>query len=98
MLGSTPLVVRFDAAGARTLAPADAAPVETATAALLAAVDEARTEGVWERLKVCARDECRWAYYDASRNRSGRWCSMTDRGNRVKMRRAYAARSGRSGG
>ena len=65
-------------------------------ARLLAAVDRARADGVWERLKVCARDECRWAYYDASRNRSGRWCSMTDCGNRVKMRRAYAARTGRA--
>ena len=95
-LASTALVVRFDAVGDRTLAPADPAPVATAVARLLAAVDQARADGVWERLKVCARDECRWAYYDASRNRSGRWCSMTDCGNRVKMRRAYAARTGRA--
>ncbi|WP_456824440.1 CGNR zinc finger domain-containing protein [Cellulomonas sp. P5_E12] len=95
-LASTALVVRFDAAGDRALAPADPAPVATAVARLLAAVDRARADGVWERLKVCARDECRWAYYDASRNRSGRWCSMTDCGNRVKMKRAYAARTGRA--
>jgi predicted RNA-binding Zn ribbon-like protein len=95
-LGSTALVVRFDDAGGRALAPADPTPVATAVAALLAAVDQARADGVWERLKVCARDECRWAYFDASRNRSGRWCSMTDCGNRVKMKRAYSARTGRA--
>ena len=95
-LASTALVVRFDAAGDRALTPADPAPVATAVARLLAAVDRARADGVWERLKVCARDECRWAYYDASRNRSGRWCSMTDCGNRVKMKRAYAARTRRA--
>jgi predicted RNA-binding Zn ribbon-like protein len=94
-LGSTALVARFDATGGRTLAPAHPGPVDDVLAVLVSAVDQARTEGVWERLKVCARDECRWAYYDASRNRSGRWCSMTDCGNRVKMKRAYAARTGR---
>jgi predicted RNA-binding Zn ribbon-like protein len=93
MLGSTSLVACFDASGDRTLAAADSAPVAVAVAALLCAVDRTRADGVWERLKVCARDECRWAYYDASRNRSGRWCSMTDCGNRVKMKRAYAART-----
>ena len=91
-LGSTSLVVSFDASGDRTLAAADPAPVAAAVAALLTAVDRARADGVWERLKVCARDECRWAYYDASRNRSGRWCSMADCGNRVKMKRAYVTR------
>jgi predicted RNA-binding Zn ribbon-like protein len=96
-LASTPFVVQVDDSGNRTLAATDPGPGATAVAALLAAVDRARADGVWERLKVCARDECRWAYYDASRNRSGRWCSMTDCGNRVKMRRAYAARtSGRA--
>ena len=92
-LGSTSLVVRFDASGDRTLAAADPTPVAAAVAALLSAVDRTRADGVWERLKVCARDECRWAYYDASRNRSGRWCSMTNCGNRVKMKRAYATRT-----
>ena len=49
----------------------------------------------WTRLKVCARDSCRWAFYDTSRNRSGRWCSMAGCGNIVKMRRAYRAGTNR---
>jgi predicted RNA-binding Zn ribbon-like protein len=59
-------------------------PVERVLALLAA-------EGVWERLKVCGADDCRWAFYDTSRNRSRTWCSMADCGNRAKVR-AYRAR------
>ena len=45
------------------------------------------------RLKVCARDTCRWAFYDASRNHARRWCSMSGCGNYVKMRRRAATRT-----
>jgi hypothetical protein len=47
--------------------------------------------GEWSRLKACARDSCRWVFYDGSRNRSGRWCSMQVCGNREKTA-AYRAR------
>ncbi|MEO6059237.1 MAG: CGNR zinc finger domain-containing protein [Candidatus Limnocylindria bacterium] len=53
---------------------------------LLAAVHEAAADGSWERLKVCGNDECRWAFYDTSRNRSGAWCTMAICGNRMKGR------------
>src|SRR5690554_2285942 len=53
---------------------------------LLAAVHAAMLDGTWARLKVCAADECRWAFYDASKNRSGTWCSMKVCGNRAKVR------------
>src|SRR3954471_13137792 len=43
-------------------------------------------EGNWARLKLCDAHTCRYAYYDASRNRSGRWCSMAVCGNRAKTR------------
>ncbi|WP_426595696.1 CGNR zinc finger domain-containing protein [Cellulomonas sp. McL0617] len=95
-LASTSLVAQFDADGRRALLPVEHRPAATVVAELLDIVDRARSDDTWGRLKVCARDECRWAYYDASRNRSGRWCSMIDCGNRVKMKRAYAARSGRT--
>ncbi len=32
-------------------------------------------EGTWRRLKICEDEECRRAFYDDSRNRTGRWCS-----------------------
>lgn len=40
-----------------------------------------------ERVKECAADNCNWLFYDASRNRSRRWCDMRDCGNRAKARR-----------
>ena len=43
-------------------------------------------EGSWERLKLCGLDSCRYAFFDESRNRSGRWCSMASCGNVAKSR------------
>jgi predicted RNA-binding Zn ribbon-like protein len=48
-------------------------------------------DGSWSRLKTCENDECRWAFYDQSKNRSAKWCSMQSCGNRMKAR-AYRAR------
>jgi len=60
-------------------------------ARLLAAVADIQCAGTWERLKACAADDCQWAFYDTSRNRSRTWCSMEVCGNRAKTR-AYRAR------
>jgi predicted RNA-binding Zn ribbon-like protein len=43
------------------------------------------------RLKVCDNPDCRFAFYDSSKNRARRWCSHTTCGNRNKLR-AYRAR------
>ena len=68
--------------------PAPGLPlVRTALAQLVCTVVEARADGTLDRVKVCARDTCRWAFWDASRNRSHTWCSMRVCGNREKMRR-----------
>lgn len=40
-----------------------------------------------ERLRLCDGDGCGWLFVDASRNRSRRWCDMSDCGNRAKARR-----------
>jgi predicted RNA-binding Zn ribbon-like protein len=42
-------------------------------------------------MKVCAADDCEWAFYDHTKNRSGAWCSMESCGNRAKGR-AYRER------
>ena len=60
-------------------------------ARLLAAVADIQCAGTWERLKACAAEDCQWAFYDTSRNRSRTWCSMEVCGNRAKTR-AYRAR------
>lgn len=40
-----------------------------------------------ERLKVCANSDCRWAFYDESKNHRRRWCDATACGNLMKVRR-----------
>ena len=41
------------------------------------------------RVRRCEDDRCGWLFLDTSRNRSRRWCSMEDCGNRAKARRHY---------
>jgi predicted RNA-binding Zn ribbon-like protein len=60
-------------------------------APIVAIVYEAMVDGTWERLKVCPADDCQWAFYDESKNRSGTWCDMAVCGNRAKVR-AYRER------
>lgn len=50
----------------------------------------------WRRIKICPADDCLWAFYDESRNRSRTWCSMQVCGNRVKAR-TFRKRGGSSG-
>jgi predicted RNA-binding Zn ribbon-like protein len=79
---------------AGTLEPA-AGGVDGALGRIVAAVHAGVVDGTWARLKACERDSCRWAFYDASRNRSGQWCSMAVCGSREKSRRAYRRRRAR---
>ncbi len=60
---------------------------------LLIAVTGSMATGTWARLKACANPACRLAFYDESRNSSGRWCSMATCGNRMKGR-IYRQRHG----
>ena len=62
-------------------------------ARLLLAVERLQSHGAWPRLKACTDDECRWAFYDTTRNHSRTWCSMDVCGNREKTRR-YRERKG----
>jgi predicted RNA-binding Zn ribbon-like protein len=63
-------------------------------ARLLVPVAHAAMDGSWARVKACPADDCLWAFYDASRNRSGRWCDMAVCGNREKVRTYRSRRSG----
>jgi predicted RNA-binding Zn ribbon-like protein len=60
-------------------------------ARLLAAVADSQAAGTWQRIKACAAEDCQWAFYDRSRNRSRAWCTMEVCGNRAKTR-TYRAR------
>lgn len=90
-LRGVPLTVGL-AAGAVSFRAVETRVAHQVVAAVLSAVVASPPED-WRRLKVCARDSCRWAFFDHSRNRSGRWCSMAGCGNIVKMRRAYRTRT-----
>jgi predicted RNA-binding Zn ribbon-like protein len=59
---------------------------------IVAVVHTAVADGTWTRLKACERDSCRWAFYDHSKNQSGRWCHSAVCGNRERSRRAYHRR------
>jgi predicted RNA-binding Zn ribbon-like protein len=65
--------------------------LDGALARVLIPVVPAAADGTWQRAKVCVADDCRWAFYDTSRNRSGHWCDMAVCGNRAKVR-AYRER------
>jgi predicted RNA-binding Zn ribbon-like protein len=69
----------------------DAAGVDGAVARLMSVVTASVSNGTWERLKACPRHDCYWAFYDHSKNRSGKWCSMETCGN-VEKAKAYRQR------
>lgn len=86
------LELRFGADGTARPEPSRAG-VDGALGRLLAIVAAAQADGTWQRLKSCPADDCRWAFYDRSRNRSAVWCSMAICGNRAKVR-SYRDRHG----
>lgn len=59
---------------------------------LLLIIRGAQEDGTWSRLKVCGNPDCRWAFYDRSRNQQGSWCDMAVCGNRIKNRQLRARR------
>jgi predicted RNA-binding Zn ribbon-like protein len=83
--------VRFAPDGPNFIGAADAG-VDGAFGAMLAIVAGSISDGSWSRLKICPGHDCGWAFYDHSRNRSGRWCSMAVCGGREKARAHYRRR------
>lgn len=85
VLATIPLQLAIHADGT-TAVTAGGAGATPALARLVAGIPAAVADGTWWRTKACSKDGCRWAYYDRSRNRSRRWCSMEVCGNREKTR------------
>jgi predicted RNA-binding Zn ribbon-like protein len=84
-LAGSSLELRFESDGSAGLQPKGKG-VDAAFAAIAAAIREAMIAGDWKRLKVCASESCRWAFFDRSRNHSRAWCRMQECGNRAKVR------------
>lgn len=87
IVGSVSLRVNFWPDDRPALEPgAGGSPVDRLLARLLAVIATAESEGKWIRMKACRNEGCMWVFYDASKNRAGRWCDMNICGVRHKMR------------
>lgn len=64
--------------------PPRAGAASQALATLVTVAATAAVRGTWDRVRVCAAPECRWAFFDASRRGDRRWCSTAVCGNRHK--------------
>ena len=78
-----PMTFALDERGDLLLAPAGDG-VDAALAEIIVRVHVGQASGDWRRLKSCPGPHCGWLFYDASRNASSRWCSMSICGNRTK--------------
>lgn len=87
------LAVSFDD-HAHAIVEPKAGGVDGALGRLLVTIADAQRDGTWPRLKACAAEDCQWAFYDRSRNRSAVWCDMKVCGNRHKVRSFRERRSG----
>ncbi|MEO3759411.1 CGNR zinc finger domain-containing protein [Mycobacterium sp. B14F4] len=92
---------RLAARGAARVALADDGGIELAPEGdsvadrlfdLLLIIRDAQRDGSWVHLKACANEDCRWAFYDRSRNHGGTWCDMATCGNKIKNREFRARR------
>jgi predicted RNA-binding Zn ribbon-like protein len=88
-----PLVIRLGETSEPELVSGEGG-VKGALGKILADVAVAVSKGTWVRMKICAAEDCRWAYYDHSKSRTGRWCAMETCGNRYKTRRYRRRRRG----
>jgi predicted RNA-binding Zn ribbon-like protein len=84
-LGALEFKVEVNALGQPTMAPI-AMGLDHALTTLMLIIYRASLGGTWERLKTCRHDPCRWVFYDASKNRSGNWCTMSICGAKRKAR------------
>jgi predicted RNA-binding Zn ribbon-like protein len=87
------LEVRFGDGGPCFTAPGGR-PLDRALGIVFAIASTAMIAGTWSRLKACPGEDCGWAFYDHSRNQSGRWCSMAVCGGRAKARSHYERHRG----
>jgi predicted RNA-binding Zn ribbon-like protein len=64
-------------------------PFQRALGALIDLISKSLQDGSWDRLKCCELPTCGWAFYDSTRSRTRRWCSMKTCGSRHKAREYY---------
>lgn len=64
----------------------EAAGVRGAIGRILGTAFLAELDGRWERFRICHDPGCSAVFFDRSKNKSGKWCSMSSCGNRAKVR------------
>jgi predicted RNA-binding Zn ribbon-like protein len=64
-------------------------------AAVLAALGDLARQGTWARVKACRNPPCQFAFYDRTRNLSGRYCNPRTCGAQTATR-SYRARKDQS--
>jgi hypothetical protein len=69
--------------------------IRGALSRVLIAVNSSVADDTWRRVKICSADDCRWAFFDTTKNRSRTWCEWGC-GNKVKTRN-YRARKKAAG-
>jgi predicted RNA-binding Zn ribbon-like protein len=90
-----PTVVRFVSDDESAVRPAGEG-VDAIVGGLIADLDRAVSSGSWKRVRLCAYEPCKSAFYDATRSRTQRWHSYEVCGNRANVasyRRRAAAGS-----
>jgi hypothetical protein len=64
----------------------EATGVRGAIGRILGTAFLAELDGRWERFRICHDPGCSAVFFDRSKNKSGKWCSMSSCGNRAKVR------------
>ena len=79
-----------DACGLRLASRFTGDEIDCALAELAEPLVRAVGSGGAKHARICANDECRWVFFDASRTHQRRWCEMASCGNRAKAARHRA--------
>jgi len=83
ILEQFPIAVRLPTSSGSALCPAPASGALGEVVTRLASLAE---DGLLNRLKMCASDNCHWIFYDQTKPANRRWCSPLRCGNREKTR------------
>ena len=62
--------------------PDDVVVLERAIWPVVRSAADLLISGELDRVRECAASDCSWLFFDESRNRSRRWCSMSSSGTR----------------
>ena len=80
----------YDRNGVGWSLPADGDALERPLWEVACSAADLLTSPALDRVKECVSTTCEWVFLDRSKNRSRRWCDMSDCGNRAKARRFHA--------